>query len=407
MIHLDTLASPQRRAVDLIKEVAAEKNLQPFLVGGPVRDLLLGRGLIDLDFTLEEGSSVLARSVAKRLNGRVRSYPQFLTYKVTADELPVIDIASARSEKYRAPGALPSVSAGRLHDDLMRRDFSINAIALDVMSEQLHDPANGKHDLDQKFIRVLHDESFIDDPTRIYRAIRLATRLDFTIEPHTQELMRKAIAGGALRTASKERLWRELSLAFEEGNAPPVIDALNRAAALEVLFGPREIDRSRLERAEQIAKSNPALDREVLYTSAILHGNASPVDLEGSGFSQKRARNVMQIANEIGRYTDALSETESDRQRFRLLKHATPEMLAVLAASGSAEHIARFHDYQNFRLALRGSELDVPIGPHIAKALERTREAVFVGEISPEEARAFAQRTAIKYLNREQVSDVK
>ncbi|HEX9500631.1 MAG TPA: hypothetical protein VGA10_03175, partial [Thermoanaerobaculia bacterium] len=242
MIHLDTLASPQRRAVDLIREVAAEKNLRPYLVGGPVRDLLLGRSVIDLDFTLEEGSSVLARSVARRLNGRVRSYPQFLTYKVTAVEFPEIDIASARSEKYRAPGALPSVSAGALQDDLMRRDFSINAIALDVVSEQLHDPANGKQDLDQKRIRVLHDESFIDDPTRIYRAIRLATRLGFTIEPHTQELMRKAIAGGALRTASKERLWRELTLAFEEENAPPVIEALNQAGALEVLFGPREID---------------------------------------------------------------------------------------------------------------------------------------------------------------------
>jgi tRNA nucleotidyltransferase (CCA-adding enzyme) len=405
MIHLDTLASPQRRAVDMIKEVAAEKNLQPYLVGGPVRDLLLGRSLIDLDFTLEDGSSVLARSLARRLNGRVRSYPQFLTYKVTAPELPEIDIASARSEKYRAPGALPSVSAGALQDDLMRRDFSINAIALDVVSEQLHDPANGKQDLDQKLIRILHDESFIDDPTRIFRAIRLATRLGFAIEPHTQELMRKAIAGGALRTASKERLRRELALAFEEENAPAVIEALNQAGALEVLFGPREIDRSRLERVEQIAKSNPSLDREVLYTSAILHGNASPVDLEGSGFSQKRARNVMQIANEIGRYTDALSEAETERQRFRLLKHATPEMLAVLAASGPAEHVARFHDYQNFRLALRGNDLDLPVGPHIAKALERTREAVFVGEISAEEARAFAQRMAIKYLNREHVSE--
>ena len=145
----------------------------------------------------------------------------------------------------------------------------------------------------------------------------------------------------------------------------------------------------------------------MLYTSAILYGNASPVDLEGSGFSQRRARNVMQIANELGRFTDSLSETTAERQRFRLLKHASPELLAILGSTGSEEHVARFHDYQKFRLALRGSDLDVPIGPHIAKALERTREAVFAGEIAPEEARSFAQRMAIKYLNREQVSDVK
>ena len=178
-----------------------------------------------------------------------------------------------------------------------------------------------------------------------------------------------------------------------------MIEALD--GALEVLFGSRQIDRSRLERAHQLAKSDASLDREALFTSAILHGNASPVDLEGSGFSQRRARTVVQIANELGRYSDALAEAETERQRFRLLKHASPELLAVL---GPSEHVARFQEYRNFRLPLRGSELEVPVGPHIAKALERTREAVFVGEIAPEEARAFAQRMAIKYLNREHVS---
>lgn len=407
MINLESLPSPQRRALDVIKEVSAEKNCLPFLVGGPVRDLLLGRSVIDLDFTLEEGASVLARALAKHINGRVRSYPQFLTYKVTAEGFPEIDIATARSERYRAPGALPSVSAGRLQDDLLRRDFSVNAIALDVLSLRFHDPANGKLDLEKKSIRILHDQSFIDDPTRIYRAIRLATRLEFTIEPHTEELMRNATQSGALRSVSKERLWRELFLAFVETQSPAVIEALNASGALEVLFGPRTIDRARVEALQQMVKADPALDAEVLYTSAILYGNASPVDLEGSGFSQKRARNIMQIANELGRYTDALSESGSERQRFRLLKHASRELLAVLASSGSAEEVSRFHDYQKFRLTLRGSDLEGPLGPHIAKALERTREAVFSGEIAPDEARSFAQRMAIKYLNREQVSESK
>src|SRR5207237_9024218 len=157
MIRLDSLPLPQKRALDVIKAVAAEKNYIPYLVGGPVRDLLLGRTVIDLDFTLEEGASVLARALAKRINGRVRSYPQFLTYKVTANEFPEIDIATARSEKYRAPGALPSVTAGKLQDDLLRRDFSINAIALDVVSGKLHDPTNGKDDRGRQVSRVLHD----------------------------------------------------------------------------------------------------------------------------------------------------------------------------------------------------------------------------------------------------------
>jgi tRNA nucleotidyltransferase (CCA-adding enzyme) len=409
MIRLDTLPSPQRRALELVKDVSAEKGCRPYLVGGPVRDLLLERRVMDIDLTLEEGSSSLARALAKRIDGRVRSYPQFLTYKVTAEDFPEIDIATTRTEKYRQPGALPAVSAGRLQDDLLRRDFSINAIALDVLSLELHDPTGGENDLEKKVVRVLHDDSFTDDPTRIFRAIRLAIRLGFKIDSHTETLMRKAIRGRALETVSRERLWRELFLAFDEEKAPRIVGAFNAAGALEVLFGKRQINRARLERVRQVVESDATLDREVLYTSALLYGNASPVDLEGSGLSQRRARNVIQIANELPRFTDALSEATSDRQRFRLLKHASPELLGVMAATtaGDSVHIARFHDYQRFRLPLRGTELEMPLGPHIAKALERTREAVFMGEIEPAEARSFARQMAIKYLSREQAAESK
>src|SRR5438045_3261734 len=103
---LDQLAVPQRRALDLVTEVAAEKDCRPYLVGGPVRDLILGRHAIDIDLTLEEGASTFARALAKRIDGRVRSYPQFLTYKVTADALPEIDIATPRKDPYSPPGAL-------------------------------------------------------------------------------------------------------------------------------------------------------------------------------------------------------------------------------------------------------------------------------------------------------------
>ncbi|HKS25280.1 MAG TPA: hypothetical protein VJZ76_20965 [Thermoanaerobaculia bacterium] len=401
MIRLfDELPNPQRRALDLVREVSAEESCRPFLVGGPVRDLLLHRGVIDVDVTLEDRASTLARALAKRIDGRVRSFPQFLTYKVTAPQLPEIDIATARKERYRQPGALPTVTEGRLRDDLLRRDFSINAIALDVMSGELHDPTGGEADLRNGVVRVLHDESFADDPTRIYRAIRLAKRLNFTLDAHTEELMRAAIASGALQTVSKERIWRELSLAMEEADAAGVLSALATGGALEVLFGTRDISRTRLDLVQRELAKNAELDREVMYTAALLHGNASPLDLEGSGFSQKRARNVVQIANELPRFSDALSEATTDRQRFRILKHASPEMLSVMAAS-QPDPVARYHEFRKFELPLRGNDLEVPGGPHIAKALERTREAVFTGEIAPAEARDFAREMAIKYLDRE------
>ena len=390
--------------MELVREAAREKNCRPYLVGGPVRDLLLERAVVDIDIAVEEDSSALARALAKLMSGRVKSFPQFLTYKVTADQMPEIDIATARKERYRSPGALPSVTPGHLRDDLLRRDFSINAMAVDVVEGALHDPTGGEADLRARLVRVLHDQSFIDDPTRIYRAIRLASRLGFSIEPHTGELMRNAITSGALITISKERIWRELFLAMDEGGAPAILTAFLTQGALDVLFGKRTADPARLESAREQIERNPELDRHVLYTATLLRGDASPVDLEGSGFSQKRARNIVQIANELGRFADALLEAKTERQRLRVLKHASPEMLGVLAATQPAEsrHVERFHEYQNFKLPLRGNDLEMPGGPHVSRALERTREAVFTGEIPAEHAREFARETALRYLKREE-----
>lgn len=391
---------PQKQVLELVRETAVEKNVLPFLVGGPVRDHLLGRSAFDIDLTLEDDSAAFARALAKRINGRVRSFPQFLTYKVVADDMPEIDIATARKERYRKPGSLPVVAPGRLKDDLLRRDFSINAIALEVLSGRLHDPTNGERDLRDRLIRVLHDQSFVDDPTRIFRAIRLAGRLDFTIEKHTATLMKDAIENGALATVTRERIWRELFLAMDETDAPKILADLNHRGALRVLFDARELDGSRLESMQKQIEANSELDRYVMYTSALLHGDASPIELEGSGFSQKRARNVVQIANEIASFVDALNEAKTERQRFRVLRHASPEMLSVIAATTPAsDAVARFHEYQNFKLALRGNELGVPSGPHIAKALERAREAVFTGEIEPDAATQFARELAMRYLN--------
>jgi len=404
MIRLENLPNAQKRGLEIVREVAAEKALRPFLVGGPVRDVLLGRhDVVDIDLTLEDGASTLARAIAKRINGRLRSFPQFLTYKITADGLPEIDIATARKERYRSPGAMPTVTAGRLKDDLLRRDFSINAMAMDLTTGEIHDPSGGERDLAAMAVRVLHDQSFLDDPTRIFRAVRLATRLGFSLEAHTARLLDRAVADGALASIARERIWRELFLAFEEESAPNAIAALSAAGVLEVLFGKRPYDGDLEPRLQRTARAlaGTTLDKQVMYTAALLHGDASPVDLEGSGFSLKRARNVVQLANELPRFTDALSESTSDHQRFRLFKHASPEMLSIVAAEvpEESDNVTRFQEFQSFKLPLRGNDLEVPLGPHVAKALERTREAVFTGEIAQTEARTFAREMAIKYLD--------
>ena len=400
MNRLQNLPNPQRRAIDLVREVALEKDCHPYLVGGPVRDILLGRVSIDIDLTLEQDASTLARALAKRLEGRVRSFPQFLTYKVTAPEFPEIDLATARKERYRKPGALPAVSAGRLKDDLIRRDFSINAIALDLLDGTMHDPANGVADIEARLVRVLHDRSFIDDPTRIFRATRLAARLGFTIEPHTEELMHAAIESDALSTVSKERIWRELFLVMDEDEAPEILTDLAHRGALLTLFGRRGNGdlKARLESIRE--QLYPELDRYVLYTGLLLRGDASPVDFEGSGFTQKRARAVVEIANELPRVLELLAAAREDRERFRIFRSVSPEMLALVAAERPEERasLQRFVEYENFRLPLRGNDLEVPGGPHIAKALEQTREAVFSGEIPAEQARSYAKAVAKRLM---------
>lgn len=398
---LQDLPYPQRRAIDLVREVALEKDCHPYLVGGPVRDILLGRVSIDVDLTLEQDASTLARALAKRLDGRVRSFPQFLTYKVTAPEFPEIDLATARKERYRKPGALPAVTAGRLKDDLMRRDFSINAIALDLLDGRMHDPTNGVQDLEGRLVRVLHDRSFIDDPTRIFRAARLAARLGFTLEAHTEELMRAAIESDALSTVSKERIWRELFLVMDEEQAPAVLADLSHRGALVTLFGRRGNGDDLRARLESIREQlYPDLDRYVLYTGLLLRGDASPVDFEGSGFTQKRARAVVEIANELPRVLETLTAAAEDRERFRTYRSVSPEMLALVASERPEErdHLQRFVEFENFRLPLRGNDLEVPGGPHIARALEQTREAVFSGEIPAEQARSYAKAVAKRLL---------
>ena len=399
---LQGLPNPQRRAIDLVREIALEKDCHPFLVGGPVRDILLGRHAIDIDLTLEHDASTLARALAKRIEGRVRSFPQFLTYKVTAPEFPEIDLTTARKERYRKPGALPAVTAGRLKDDLIRRDFSINAIALDLLDGKMHDPTGGARDIESRVVRVLHDQSFLDDPTRIFRATRLAARLGFTLEPRTAELMRAAIESNALDTVSKERIWRELFLAMDEEEAPAILTGLSASGALHPLFGRKGNGtlKARLEAVRRELATDPDADRYVLYTGVLLHGDASPIDFEGSGFSQKRARAVVEIANELPRVLESLAAVGDDRERFAIYRGVSPEMLLLVAAERPDQrpHLQRFQEYEKFRLPLRGNDLEVPGGPHVAQALERTREAVFRGEIPADQARSYARAEARRLL---------
>ncbi|HEU4945360.1 MAG TPA: hypothetical protein VFT10_09400 [Solirubrobacterales bacterium] len=185
-----------------VREVAGEP---VYLVGGAVRDLLLGRGRADIDLVVEGDAAALAA----RLGADIVSHERFGTAKVVLDGHEV-DIAAARSESYSHPGALPTVEPGAdLAADLRRRDFTINAMAIPLRGEpRLIDPHGGQADLAAKLLRVLHDDSFVDDPTRAIRAARYAARFDLELEPHTADLLRRTDLGAVSADRREAELLR-------------------------------------------------------------------------------------------------------------------------------------------------------------------------------------------------------
>jgi tRNA nucleotidyltransferase (CCA-adding enzyme) len=182
-----------------------------YVVGGAVRDLLLGRGRADLDLVVEGDAAALA----VRLGAEPIEYERFATAKARLDGHEV-DIAGARTETYAAPGALPEVAPATLADDLRRRDFTVNAMAIPLQGEPaLIDPHGGRADLEAGLLRILHPGSFLDDPTRALRAARYASRLGFALEPETEALLRTADLG----TVSDDRRRAELLRLTGEGEA--------------------------------------------------------------------------------------------------------------------------------------------------------------------------------------------
>jgi len=220
-------------AYSLLRLVAGEatrRGLTLYAVGGLPRDLLLHRATRDLDLVLQSDAIPFARALARALGGRVTAHPAFHTAtwflppNLAPASIPYIDLISARSEAYSHPAALPTVTLGDLQDDLLRRDFTINALAIRLDGEnfgELLDSFNGRMDIEKKSIRVLHPRSFIDDPTRIFRALRYSARYKFNLARDTASLLSNALK--YVNKLSPERLRHELDLIFEEDNSAEIL----------------------------------------------------------------------------------------------------------------------------------------------------------------------------------------
>ncbi len=235
---LRALPEPVAPVVATLLDAADARGLRIYLVGGPVRDLLLGRAVHDVDLLVEAEGGVAAAELADLADlrdARITRHARFGTVTLRLDDVAV-DIASARSERYAHDGALPSVEAGSLRDDLLRRDFSANALALPLSKAArsghvgVVDFDDGCEDLEQRRLRVLHRRSFHDDPTRALRAARLGPRLGFTLTRGSRGALRDALRDGAFGRVSGDRLRREWIKLFDDARR-----GLDPAQALRLL----------------------------------------------------------------------------------------------------------------------------------------------------------------------------
>jgi tRNA nucleotidyltransferase (CCA-adding enzyme) len=384
------LAERIRAVPGIDRLLTALDGLAPiWLVGGAVRDLLLGAETVDLDVTVEGDAPAVARELAARLDGDVRVHDRFKTATVRAGDL-VVDLATARRESYAHPGALPMVEPGTLQEDLARRDFTINSIAAALEPARLgavKDPHGGRQDLEDHVVRVLHPRSFLDDPTRLLRAVRYESRLGFRMEPETAGLAREAIDAGALATVSGARVRDELLDLLRESPASGIERmaalGLDRALSPALVRVDPHIVATAAEAAPEVGAG-----RQYAALAALISGNPDGLTdwLDDLQLRAEDRDAVSHAARKAPQLVRALEAPLPDAALHALLHCELPEVFALAIALGAPrEPILRYvNSLATVRLEITGDDLraaGIPESPAIGQALERTLQRKLDGEV--------------------------
>ncbi|THJ24877.1 MAG: CCA tRNA nucleotidyltransferase [Nitrospira sp. CG24E] len=415
------------RQLHLLRQVgllADERGLSVYLVGGVVRDLLLKRKNGDLDLTVEGDGIAFARLVADRYGAGLVVFERFATAQLIFQDGLKMDIATTRRESYAQSGALPDVEPASLQEDLYRRDFTINAMAIQLNDAQfgrLIDFYGGELDLLARRIRVLHEGSFQDDPTRIFRAIRFEQRFGFLLERGTGRLLAQAASANLIQQLSGPRLRNEILLLFAERDP---VRTIARVARLELFrfLHRRLYYRKNAERAViAIPKAlawwasrfpGSVIDRPILYLMALAMGSSPLVVaamIRRLALSREQAKNVTVGGSRIDRALKRLADTKPMRpsQVYRLLVDFSDEALVLLLARQIAmQHIVRlrllkrylaaYMKNRSIKTALTGLDLQsmgLKPGPQYKSVLGKLLDECLDGTITTEmEERAFVQK---------------
>jgi tRNA nucleotidyltransferase (CCA-adding enzyme) len=371
-----------RRLPGLERLLPALEGLPPtYLVGGAVRDLLRGAQAVDLDLAVEGDARSVARSLAERLGGTAREHERFGTATVRAGDL-AFDLATTRTETYDEPGALPRVAAASLADDLKRRDFTVNAMAVALGGDDLghlYDPHGGLADLEAGVVRILHAGSFLDDPTRLLRAVRYETRLGFQMDEDTERAARAALAEDALSTVSGKRVRDELMDLLAEHEAPAAVERM-RDLGLDHALHPALDPDPDLVASASLGAAAIGADRGLASLAALVAAGPEELDL-WLGELQLDARDRDAVAR-AARMGPAIAGGLAERERMPselldLLGGEPPEALALALAYGAPSEpiLSWVSDLSGVRLEIGGHDLlaaGVPEGPALGRALQET-----------------------------------
>ena len=393
-----------------IDKQAATLGLAAYLVGGGVRDLILRLPVLDLDIVIEGDAIQLANALSSKYGGALTTHTKFRTATWQPLEGPPLDLITARRETYRAPAALPDVSPSTLADDLARRDFSINTLALRLSDSSLIDLHHAQADLERGLIRVLHPRSFIDDPTRLYRAVRYETRYGFKLTPDTLALIPAALP--LVERLTAERLRHELDLAFHETRP---VRALSRMAELELLQAiledvlPWDSDLAKQLDSALAVHPTPEWGLGLTFNGQPLNlvlGYAvwlSPLHVSQIALTHERLTFPLTVLKNAQAVSALLAELPAlvGSRPSAWVRHLTDVPLAALYAThliSGEDAIKRYvTDWQHIHPKTDGNALKtlgLPPGPRYAEILWQLRAAWLDGEVASVE-QEYALRTKL------------
>lgn len=389
----------------LVAEEATQHGLPLYIVGGSVRDLVLGRRLNDFDLTVEGDAIALARSLASKHGGGVTAHKKFCTAKwflpksLTPQHLTpdtsthdTLDLISARSETYKHPAALPIVKAGSIADDLRRRDFTINALAIRLDGSQLgelRDDLHGMQDVEKGIVRILHPGSFVDDPTRLYRAIRYEGRYGFKIAEDTLALI--PTARPFVEKLSAQRIRHELDLILDE---PKAVSILERLAELDLLTpihpALANFDRSHLA---TLKSNDPALqNRNSRWVLWLMHLTDQDIELlnERLHFNAGLLK-ILRSASLLNANLTAILGLKPS-QVVEILEGYSIKALEVVSSAVQDKELKNIltkylSEWWHVQPKTTGHDLKkrgIPPGPKYTEILRRLRAAWLDGEVKTE-----------------------